>query len=135
MDARFGSYKHQSFMNRSKESLLDHHHHRPEETVKCWCFRWLSDTIVNSLKLLQSGFIALYEMGRGDPRKFVFAVKMGFSLALMSLVIFIKDFATFSQYSIWGILTVIVVFEFNVGKCYANCHSLVSKLPICLFSI
>lgn len=111
MATRFGSFQH-SFMNRSKESLLDH---RTDERVKCWCFRWVSDTIVSSLKLMSSGFVALYEMGRGDPRKFVFAVKMGFSLALISLVIFIKDFATFSQYSIWGILTVIVVFEFNVG--------------------
>ncbi|CAM8948198.1 unnamed protein product [Rhodiola kirilowii] len=114
MAARFGSYQ-PSFMNRSKESLLDNRSFATEERVKCWCFRWVSDTIVNSCKFLYSGLVALYEMGRGDPRKFVFAVKMGFSLALISLVIFIKDFATFSQYSIWGILTVIVVFEFNVG--------------------
>uniref|UniRef100_A0A7N0U1E6 Aluminum-activated malate transporter 4 n=2 Tax=Kalanchoe fedtschenkoi TaxID=63787 RepID=A0A7N0U1E6_KALFE len=37
------------------------------------------------------------------------------SLALISLVIFFKDFGNFSQYSIWAVLTVIVVFEYNVG--------------------
>ena len=57
------------------------------------------------------------EMGRKDPRKAVYALKMGFALALVSLLIFwdmpIEDV---SQYSIWAILTVIVMFEFSIGR-------------------
>ncbi|CAM8876537.1 unnamed protein product [Rhodiola kirilowii] len=100
----------------SKESLLENRSYATEERVKrrC-CFRSIPDSIVDSWKSVRSGVDELYEMGRADPRKFVFAVKMGFSLALISLVIFLKDFATFTQYSIWGILTVIVVFEYTVG--------------------
>ena len=57
------------------------------------------------------------EMGRKDPRKVVYALKMGFALALVSLLILwempIEDV---SQYSIWAILTVIVMFEFSIGR-------------------
>ncbi|XP_047967979.1 aluminum-activated malate transporter 9-like [Salvia hispanica] len=59
------------------------------------------------------------EMGRKDLRKAVYALKMGFALALVSLLIFwdmpIEDV---SQYSIWAILTVIVMFEFSIGATF-----------------
>lgn len=119
MGGRVDAYP-SSFMDKSKETLLENRTYESEERsdrVKCLYFRWLSDWIVNRRKSMNDVFVELYEMGRADPRNFVFAVKMGFSLSLISLVIFFKDFATFSQYSIWAVLTVIVVFEYNVGKC------------------
>ncbi|XP_024025515.1 aluminum-activated malate transporter 9 [Morus notabilis] len=57
-----------------------------------------------------------WEMGRSDPRKIIFAFKMGLALALVSLLIFWKEsYHDIDQYVIWAILTVIVMFEFSIG--------------------
>lgn len=122
MAAKVGSFRH-SFLERSKERLLSRKEYSDfgmtdadgsDYGVKCRCFRSISDWVVNCWNGLQDVAVKLYEMGRSDPRKFVFAVKMGLSLALVSLVIFFKEpLADVSQYSIWAILTVVVVFERN----------------------
>ncbi|XP_020409665.1 aluminum-activated malate transporter 4 isoform X2 [Prunus persica] len=57
-----------------------------------------------------------WEMGRSDPRKVIFAIKMGLALSIVSLLIFWKkSYHDIGQYSIWAILTVIVMFEFSIG--------------------
>ncbi|GKU90358.1 hypothetical protein SLEP1_g4360 [Rubroshorea leprosula] len=124
MAAKIGSFRH-SFAERSKERLLPRTGYSDsvlssattgEDGVKYRCFRSCSDSITNFWNALRETVITLYEMGRSDRRKVFFAMKMGLSLAVTSLVIFFKEpLQDFSQYSIWAILTVVVVFEFSVG--------------------
>ncbi|XP_068326159.1 aluminum-activated malate transporter 4-like isoform X1 [Pyrus communis] len=124
MAAKIGSFRH-SFAERSKERLLSRKGYSDlgfnscetgDEHVKCGCFRRISDGFNNFCNNFQGTFIKLYQMGHSDPRKAIFAIKMGLSLALVSLLIFFKvPLKDVSQYSIWAILTVVVVFEFSVG--------------------
>lgn len=75
------------------------------------------DRITKSWEDLQEFLVKVYEMGRSDPRQIIFAAKSGFALAFVSVLIFFKEPLDYiSQYCIWAILTVIVVFEFSIGK-------------------
>ncbi|XP_030468696.1 aluminum-activated malate transporter 4-like [Syzygium oleosum] len=125
MAAKVGSFRH-SFLERSKERLLSRKGYSDldlngtdggDNGVQCRCFRWISDRVVSCWSWLQGAAVGLYQMGRSDPRKAIFAAKLGLCLALVSLVIFFKEpVEDVSQYSVWAILTVVVVFEFSVGS-------------------
>ncbi|GMH27517.1 hypothetical protein Nepgr_029360 [Nepenthes gracilis] len=127
MSSKFGSIR-QSFLDRGKERILSRKGYSElglgssdgdrdgDDGVKCRCFGVLSDKILNFGNGIQVTAFKFYEMGRSDPRKFFFAAKMGLSLALTSLLIFLNEpLKNASSYSIWAILTVVVVFEFSVG--------------------
>ncbi|KAL4557249.1 hypothetical protein LXL04_035422 [Taraxacum kok-saghyz] len=73
-------------------------------SLKDWC---------NDVRVF---FINAYERGRSDPRQFIFAAKAGLAFAIVSVLIFFKEPLHYiSQYCIWSILTVIIVFEFSIG--------------------
>ncbi|KAK4767400.1 hypothetical protein SAY86_015150 [Trapa natans] len=113
---KFGSFRHGSFVDRTKERLLPpsgqgySNFSLNSSDVGFW------EKISSIWNGLRDAKDKLWEMGRSDPRKVIFAAKMGLSLALVSLAIFLKEpLQDVSQYSIWAILTVVVVFEFTVG--------------------
>lgn len=117
-----------SFVERSKERLLARTGYSElgsgesdggDEEVKCGCYRALCDKFTDFWHLLQDIAAKGLEMGQSDPRKVIFAAKMGLSLALVSILIFFKEpLQSMSQYSIWAILTVVVVFEFSIGATF-----------------
>ncbi|GJN00071.1 hypothetical protein PR202_ga17225 [Eleusine coracana subsp. coracana] len=57
----------------------------------------------------------LWAFARADPRKPIFAAKVALALALISLLVFLREPRDIVSHSIWAILTVVVVFEFSIG--------------------
>lgn len=112
-----GSLGH-NYLDNSKERqlLLGSLTGEIDQTSKCVYLDSLREKISKSLKDFQDFSVKAWEMGRSDPRKVIFAIKMGLALAIVSLLIFWKGiYENVAQYSIWAILTVIVMFEFSVG--------------------
>lgn len=94
-----------SFVSVSHEGCLPRICRTTREAVSSW---WTD---------AKATAVSAYEMGRSDPRKVVFAAKMGAALSLVSvLIVFKEPISYISQHSIWAILTVVVVFEFSIGK-------------------
>ncbi|PON94479.1 Aluminum-activated malate transporter [Trema orientale] len=83
----------------------------------CSCsFRSISDWFVSWVRTVQDVSSKAWEMGMSDPRKIIFSAKMALALSLISLLIYLREpFKDLSRYSIWAILTVVVVFEFSIG--------------------
>ncbi|KAM3703233.1 hypothetical protein ACB098_04G080000 [Castanea mollissima] len=87
-----------------------------EAGAKCWSFGSLKDRVSRLWRTVKDVGYKAWKMGRTDPRKIVFSAKMGLALTLISLLIFLKEpVKELSRYSVWAILTVVVVFEFSIG--------------------
>ncbi|KAA8540128.1 hypothetical protein F0562_026820 [Nyssa sinensis] len=121
MEAHIGSLKH-IFAERSKERLLSRKGYSElglggGSYADDGRLRFsLRDKITNFWTQFRDTSIKVYEMGRSDPRKVIFAAKMGLALALVSVLIFFKEPLSYiGQHSIWAILTVVLVFEFSIG--------------------
>lgn len=131
--AKMGSFRYSFAEKRERERLLSHkglysglgfenvadndEEEDEEEQNRCCCsFRSICDKISEWVKGTQDVAAKAWQMGRSDPRKIVFAAKMGLALMLISLLIFLKEpIKGLSRYSVWAILTVVVVFEFSIG--------------------
>ncbi|XP_010265178.1 PREDICTED: aluminum-activated malate transporter 9 [Nelumbo nucifera] len=126
MAVKMGSFK-SVFAEKSRERLLSNKGGYSElgfcindgvDETKGW--RWCCspiEVIVNSWTTLSQSAIKLWEFGRSDPRKAIFAAKGGLALVLITLLIFYREpFKDLGTYSVWAIMTVVVVFEFSVGS-------------------
>jgi len=61
--------------------------------------------------------IAVKNLGQEDPRRIVHAFKVGLAITIVSLFYdFQPLYKGFGDSAMWAILTVVVVFEFSVGK-------------------
>uniref|UniRef100_A0ACD6AEX1 Uncharacterized protein n=1 Tax=Avena sativa TaxID=4498 RepID=A0ACD6AEX1_AVESA len=61
------------------------------------------------------GAAEMWAFARADRRRPVFAAKVGLALALISLLVFLREPRAIASHSVWAILTVVVVFEFSIG--------------------
>lgn len=66
------------------------------------------------------------KVGEDDPRKIVHSFKVGLALTLVSLFYYYRPlYDGFGVNAMWAVLTVVVVFEFSVGK-----HSIFSWFKV-----
>lgn len=57
------------------------------------------------------------KQGQDDPRKIIHSLKVGLALSLVSLFYYFRPlYDSFGVSGMWAVLTVVVVFEFTVGK-------------------
>lgn len=117
-----GSFRY-NFTEKSKERLLSQKSTYPdfgfgsmehlEERGGCSCA--MGEPIKKYWRHFQEFVVKAFQLGRADPRKFIFSAKMGLALVIISLLIFLQPFADLARYSVWALLTVVVVFEFSIG--------------------
>ncbi|KAG9160033.1 hypothetical protein Leryth_005771 [Lithospermum erythrorhizon] len=80
------------------------------------CFLNFQEWFLKLWKNVKIVALMAYGMGKSDPRKIIFSAKMGLALMLISLLMFLKEpLEDLSNYCVWAILTVVVVFEFSIG--------------------
>ncbi|KAG6735663.1 hypothetical protein POTOM_061689 [Populus tomentosa] len=60
---------------------------------------------------------SIKKLGKDDPRRIIHSLKVGLALTLLSLIYYLRPlYDGFGTAGIWAVLTVVVVFEFTVGK-------------------
>ncbi|MED6136829.1 hypothetical protein PIB30_059385 [Stylosanthes scabra] len=108
MDARVGSCKESLLPQRNYIDFNGSNNNNNNNDQK----------LCSRMQRIQNGFKEswsnLRKMDRSGKRKMMFATKSGLCLALVSLFVYVEQ-EPLSKYSIWAILTVVVVFEFSVG--------------------
>lgn len=61
------------------------------------------------------------KLGQEDPRRVIHSVKVGLAIALVSLLYYFDPvYEGFGVSAMWAVMTVVVVFEFSVGKFVAS---------------
>lgn len=60
---------------------------------------------------------SIMKLGQDDPRRLIHSLKVGLALTLVSLLYYARPlYDGFGVSGMWAVLTVVVVFEFTVGK-------------------
>ena len=61
------------------------------------------------------------KLGQDDPRRVMHSLKVGLALTLVSLLYYWRPlYNGFGVSGVWAVLTVVVVFEFTVGKLFKS---------------
>lgn len=80
---------------------------------------WQLVSCVAALGSRASGLAGrVWKIGADDPRRAVHGVKVGLALALVSVFYYTRPlYDGVGGAAMWAVMTVVVVFEFTVGKC------------------
>lgn len=71
---------------------------------------WIKTKVVETTKMIK-------KTGNDDPRRIIHSMKVGFALTLASLFYYFRPlYYGLGESAMWAVLTVVVVFEFTVGK-------------------
>ncbi|KAL3518630.1 hypothetical protein ACH5RR_021219 [Cinchona calisaya] len=85
---------------------------------RCW-FKALWEKLV--FKIVETARNAR-SLGKEDPRRVIHSVKVGFAIALVSLIYYFDPIYDGLRVSaMWAVMTVVVVFEFSVGSTLGKC--------------
>ena len=75
--------------------------------------------------------LAVKNLGQEDPRRIVHAFKVGLAITIVSLFYYYQPlYNGFGVSAMWAVLTVVVVFEFSVGK-LLDLHICVTSKRMC----
>ena len=89
----------------SKETLANDHHGWLK--AKAWKLQQKMVELSNNTT----------KVGKDDPRRIVHSLKLGLAITTVSLFFYFEPlYDGLGTSSIWAIITVVVVFEFSVGK-------------------
>ena len=60
----------------------------------------------------------IQKLGQEDPRRVVHSLKVGLALTLVSTILYYPQtvYIHFGFDAVWAVMTVVLVFEFSVGK-------------------
>lgn len=91
--------------------------HKTGIVARAWA--WL----VRFLVMLKDKFVGFFknvwQLGVDDPRKVIHAFKVGLALALVTLFYYTRPlYEGFGGTAMWAVMTVVVVFEYTVGKIF-----------------
>jgi len=61
--------------------------------------------------------LTVKKLGQDDPRRIIHAFKVGLAITIVSLFYYFQPlYNGFGVSAMWAVLTVVVIFEFTVGK-------------------
>ncbi|CAN8258885.1 unnamed protein product [Cochlearia groenlandica] len=104
------------FTDIESNDLLGNENHVRNRLCCCCSCGYLSSKISRVCNDAKDVARKSWEMGVSDPRKIVFSAKIGLALTIVAVLIFFQEpNPDLSRYSVWAILTVVVVFEFTIG--------------------
>lgn len=79
--------------------------------------RWVKGLWENMVCSIVDSARKVKKHGEEDPRRIIHSAKVGLAIALVSLIYFCDStYIGFGVSAMWAVMTVVVVFEFSVGK-------------------
>lgn len=81
--------------------------------------RWLKSVPLSLWGKMVEFAWRLVQLGKEDPRRVIHSIKVGLTITFVSIFYYFQPlYNGLGDAAMWAVLTVVVVFEFSVGKPY-----------------